>query len=256
MAKVSPVTKLAILVGIVAIPYLLWTSSSGTPTGVAGVPKDRAAQAAAPEAADDAVPKRRELPALQTFAAMVERPLFTPTRRLVRPVEAPVTEPEPQATAEEPGPDGPPATPRPDLHFFGTMRHGKTFAALVTRQLTGPRFDLLVGSPAGTPMDRAIGPEGTIVQVSAHSEYVQTFVQRITSVTSVVTAGPLQLPGVTVSTSPMWPASEDSVGSDDQRGLAGSTTAVAAEYARVVVSALVAMTSATRRLPTSPATGT
>src|SRR3954471_16044869 len=133
MAKVSPVTKLAILVGIVAIPYLLWTSSSGTPTGVAGVPKDRAAQAAAPEAADDAVPKRRELPALQTFAAVVERPLFTPTRRLVRPVEAPVTEPEPQAAAEDPGPDAPPATPRPDLHFFGTMRHGKTFAALVTR---------------------------------------------------------------------------------------------------------------------------
>src|SRR3954464_15740670 len=133
MAKVSPVTKLAILVGIVAIPYLLWTSSSGTPTGVAGVPKDRAAQAAAPEAADDAGPKRREPPALQTFAAVVERPLFTPTRRLVRPVEAPVTEPEPQATAEDPGPEAPPATPRPDLHFFGTMRHGKTFAALVTR---------------------------------------------------------------------------------------------------------------------------
>ena len=106
MAKVSPVTKLAILVGVVAIPYLLWTSSSGTPTGVAGVPKDRAAQAAAPEAADDAVPKRRELPALQTFAAVVERPLFTPTRRLVRPVEAPVTEPEPQATAEDSRPRG------------------------------------------------------------------------------------------------------------------------------------------------------
>ena len=133
MTKVSPVTKLAILVGVVAIPYLLWTSSSGTPTGVAGVPKDRAAQASAPEAADDAVPKRRELPALQTFAAVVERPLFTPTRRLVRPVEPPITEPEPQATTEDPGPEAPPATPRPDLHFFGTMRHGKSFAALVTR---------------------------------------------------------------------------------------------------------------------------
>jgi hypothetical protein len=135
MTKISPVTKLAILVGVVAIPYLLWTSSSGTPTGVAGVPKERAAQASAPEPADDAVPKRRELPALQTFAAVVERPLFTPTRRLVRPVEAPATEPEPPpaATTEEAAPEAPPTTPRPDLRFFGTMRHGKTFAALVTR---------------------------------------------------------------------------------------------------------------------------
>src|SRR3954453_23948774 len=111
MAKVSPVTKLAILVGVVAIPYLLWTSSSGKPTGVAGVPKDRAAQAAATEAADDAVPKRRELPALLAPAAVVERPLSPPPRRLVRPAEAPVTEPEPQATTEESGPEAPPATP-------------------------------------------------------------------------------------------------------------------------------------------------
>jgi hypothetical protein len=62
-----------------------------------------------------------------------------------------------------------------DQGSFGWRVQG--WIALVVRQVKGPRVDLLLGSPAGTPMDRAIGPAGNVVTVAAHSEYVQSFVQ-------------------------------------------------------------------------------
>ncbi len=136
----SPVTKLSILAGAVAVPYLLWTAPGSSPPAVARPPV-RAAEdvgtgpglAATAATAPTAEPaRRRALPSLQTFAAVVERPLFAPTRRFVRPVDAP--EPEPVAEAgEEVLPEPAAAGPgRPDLRFFGTVRQGGKVAALVT----------------------------------------------------------------------------------------------------------------------------
>lgn len=157
MKNWSPLTKLLLGVAVLAVPYLLWTSGGGDgPAAPAGVSQARrSADAASPaDAAGDAGPaedegRRRTLPPLQNFAAVVERPLFTPTRRLVRPVDPVAAEPEPpaQAGGEEEPAEAVPQTPRPDLHFFGTLRRGGEVKALVTKQ-GGAGVDVLgVGDP-------------------------------------------------------------------------------------------------------------
>ncbi len=142
MAGWSPLTKLLLLIAVLAVPYLLWTMSEETP-GVAQA--RRASPLAATTAAIAAEPAEmvepRSLPPLQTFAAVVERPLFTPSRRLVRPVEITAVEPEPEpegapeegSPAAETEPEEEPVT-RPDLRFFGTVRRGREVTALVTRE--------------------------------------------------------------------------------------------------------------------------
>ena len=136
MAGWHPLTKLLLLLAVLAVPYLLWTMSEDTP---AVVQARRAGPLGATpaEAAEPPVVEPRSLPPLQTFAAVVERPLFTPSRRLVRPVELPPSEPEPELEAEpaveEEEPAAEPVTP-PELRFFGTVRRGREVTALVTRE--------------------------------------------------------------------------------------------------------------------------
>jgi hypothetical protein len=155
-ARWSPVTKIAILGAAIAVPYLLWTApDSGTPavarpparaaeeagTGPAGA----AVTAAAPT---EAAARRRALPPLQAFAAVVERPLFAPTRRFVRPVDPQAPEPEAVAEVEEAPPEPEATGPeRPDLRFFGTVRQGGKMAALVTGESGVER--LRVGDTVG-----------------------------------------------------------------------------------------------------------
>jgi Tfp pilus assembly protein PilP len=142
MAGWSPLTKILLLIAVLAVPYLLWTMSEETP-GVAQArresPLGATTAAIAAESAEMVEP--RSLPPLQTFAAVVERPLFTPSRRLVRPVEITAVEPEPEPEAQteegsaeaETEPEEEPVT-RPDLRFFGTVRRGREITALVTRE--------------------------------------------------------------------------------------------------------------------------
>ena len=82
----------------------------------------------------------------------------------------------------------------------------------------------------------------------------QTLVQRMITVVSVVTTGPLQVPGVAVTVSPtlLLPAI---VGSVFQRGPAIVATAVSAERAEAEPSTLDAVLTTTIFLPTSAATG-
>jgi Tfp pilus assembly protein PilP len=152
-ARWSPVTKLSILGAAVAVPYLLWTApDSGAPAVArpparavedAGTGPAGAAATAPAEAA-----RRRALPPLQAFAAVVERPLFAPTRRFARPVDAQAPEPEAVAEAEDAPPEPEAAGPeRPDLRFFGTVRQGGKMAALVTGEAGVGR--LRVGDAVG-----------------------------------------------------------------------------------------------------------
>jgi hypothetical protein len=156
MTRWHPATKLLVLLAAVAIPYLLWTSSDGASPAVAQAGRTgetsatavAAAAAASAEVAAEAAAvaaERRVLPPLQTFAAAVERPLFTPTRRLVRPVEAPP--PDEPAPEEEPevAEAGPPEIGRPELRFFGTIRQRGRVTALVTREGEPAMEQLAVG---------------------------------------------------------------------------------------------------------------
>jgi hypothetical protein len=115
----------------------------------------------------------------RAFAALVERPLFTPTRRLVRPVEAPPTEPEPQAAApdEAPPPEAPSGTPRPDLRFFGTMRHGKSYAALVTRPGENGSQALAVGDTVDDWKVAEVDRDRLVLQHDAERYTLSIFVK-------------------------------------------------------------------------------
>jgi hypothetical protein len=75
---------------------------------------------------------------------MVERPLFTPSRRLVRPLE-PSPEPEPMGE-EEPVVEAVASIERPDLRFFGTVRQRGRVTALVTREDRASMEQLAVGA--------------------------------------------------------------------------------------------------------------
>lgn len=155
-----PGTKLLLLGAALAIPYLLWTGEdSGSPAIVAAVDRAGEAGAAAP-AADPgapappgaaASPGPRALPTLQTFAAVVERPLFAPTRRFIRPVGPPAQEAEPEIPEEAPAEVAEASSPeRPDLRFFGTIRRGAKVAALVTGGEGGDGIERLeVGDAVG-----------------------------------------------------------------------------------------------------------
>ena len=80
-----------------------------------------------------------------------------------------------------------------------------------------------------------------------------TLVQRISSVVSETTTGPLQVPGVIVTPSPTRPALLEISGSVRQRGPASVATVVSADRAEALPSTLLAVWTTTNVLPTSAA---
>lgn len=144
MTTWHPATKLLVLAAAVGVPYLLLTGPEAPVVAEAARP--------APEAADLAPPASEPppfvLPPLERIAAVVERPLFSPSRRMPVP-----TEPEPEAVeataeaVEEPVLE--PEVDRPDLHFFGTVQRSGEAAALVTDAQTGAVAHLKPGDTVG-----------------------------------------------------------------------------------------------------------
>ena len=105
-ARWHPATKLLMGAALLVVPYLWWTSepdSGAVPaTGPAGTPSAAAVGAPAPSLAPYV------LPPLEHFTAVVERPLFSPTRRM-----PPLPEPssEPQSEPAETPADTPKSMP-------------------------------------------------------------------------------------------------------------------------------------------------
>jgi general secretion pathway protein N len=148
--KWHPATKLLLLGSLLVVPYLLWTRQDAG-TGVAAPTARDAGTVAAAAAVAEPPPAALEpyaLPPLERFAAVVERPLFSPTRRM-----PPLAEPaaEPQAEPESaPPPVAAPAGPEePELRFFGTVRQGDRAAALVTFPATNAVARLAPGDRVG-----------------------------------------------------------------------------------------------------------
>ncbi|MFO1071220.1 MAG: hypothetical protein U1E17_00595 [Geminicoccaceae bacterium] len=145
-ARWHPATKLLMGAALLVVPYLWWTSepdSGAVPaTGPAGTPSAAAVGAPAPSLAPYV------LPPLEHFTAVVERPLFSPTRRMP-PLPEPSSEPqsEPAETpADTPAPSGP---AEPELRFFGTVRDRGQMAALVTFPSTNAVARLAPGDKVG-----------------------------------------------------------------------------------------------------------
>lgn len=146
MTNWHPATKFLLLAAVPAVAYLLWSGSDEQPPAVvANVARPQPAESASPAAAADANASAFELPPLERFTAVVERPLFSPTRRmpvLTAPAEAA------QPTAEAP-PSGPTGPDEPQLRFFGTESRGGTASALVIFLATSKVGRLVPGDMVG-----------------------------------------------------------------------------------------------------------
>jgi hypothetical protein len=143
VSKWHPATKLLALVGLLVLPYLLWTrTEEDAAPAVASVARavtlDEGAEAANP------TPPLVVLPPLERLTEVVERPLFSPTRRMPPPPrqEAEAAPAEPELPAAR-GPA------EPELRFFGTVRQGGTAAALVTYPATAQVARLQPGDLVG-----------------------------------------------------------------------------------------------------------
>lgn len=147
MTTWHPATKLLLLAAVLAVPYLLLTRPE-TPAAVAAraVPTDTAPSEPVedPDSAVSVVPYA--LPPLEQFTAVVERPLFSPTRRMPPPEEPEVAEAPTTAAPVVRRETGP---AEPELHFFGTIRQAGKVAALVSFPDTGAVARLIPGETVG-----------------------------------------------------------------------------------------------------------
>lgn len=141
MAKWHPATKFLVAISLLAGPYLFWTrTEEPAPAIAASVTR---AEPSATDTAAEQPPAPYVMPPLESFTAVVERPLFSPTRRMPNPppeVDTPVAE----APAAEPS--GP---AEPELRFFGTVTQGGVAAALVTFPSTSEVARLRPGDMVG-----------------------------------------------------------------------------------------------------------
>ena len=137
MTKISPITWVALAIGVIAIPWL-WLSGDTPPPE--GGPVRREAPAAPPSAASETTPSgapAASRPPFASYTAIVERPLFSPLRR---PPSTPPTEPEPAVapevpldTIEEEPPIGEPL-PEPSLRLVGTLVDAQGRALAIVEQ--------------------------------------------------------------------------------------------------------------------------
>jgi hypothetical protein len=148
VTKWHPATKLLLLAAALAVPYLLWTRDEDVPPAVAASVARPAAEApeAATGAPGEAPADAFVLPPLERFTAVVERPLFSPTRRLPVPTAPVVAEASAPAPTPEPIAAGP---AEPELRFFGTVREHGAAAALVTYPATAEVARLAPGDTVG-----------------------------------------------------------------------------------------------------------
>jgi hypothetical protein len=139
-----PATKALGLLALLVLPYLLWTGSDESTTPVvASVARAVTSDSAA--AGAPTPPAAFELPPLEKLSEIVERPLFSPTRRMPLPPPRVASSTGPAAT-EAPAVSGP---AEPELRFFGTVRHAGTAAALVTYPGTAQVARLEPGDQVG-----------------------------------------------------------------------------------------------------------
>jgi hypothetical protein len=139
-----PATKALVGVAIVALPYLAWTSLGEAPAAIALVQRTEPAATVVTQAPAQPieVTALRQLPPLDRFTTMVERPLFSPTRRpvlvTIEPAAAAEAEIEEDVAAE-------PVDGAPAVRFVGTIGQDGAMTALVLREADPTVAKLVVG---------------------------------------------------------------------------------------------------------------
>lgn len=138
-----PATRGLLGIGVIALPYLAWTSLAETPAPVAGVVPPPAAQEAAVIADPQAdEPLIQRLPPVDRFNAMVERPLFSASRR---PAVVPVSVGPADAVRPESVSGGPQGTGQPAIRFVGTVGQDGAMTAVVIRNAKGDAIRVAAG---------------------------------------------------------------------------------------------------------------
>jgi hypothetical protein len=130
-----PATKALVGVALVALPYLAWTSLGEAPAAVAVAVAPRAVSADRPAAVPsgpEEAPSLRQLPPIDRFSVMLERPLFSASRR---PLAVAEVEPEagPEDGAAEQMAIDEDADGAPPVRFVGTVGQHGAMSALVLR---------------------------------------------------------------------------------------------------------------------------
>lgn len=128
-----PITKLVAVLGGLALAWLWWTGddiqtgmASDDPAGT--VPVAHAEPVSVPEVrpVPDGALFARALPSIEAFNGMLERPLFSPTRRPA------LLEPEPAVMGVPSAPIEPAAGPRPPyIRFIGSVEEAGAVRAFV-----------------------------------------------------------------------------------------------------------------------------
>lgn len=121
-----PVTRLLVVVGALVIPYLLWTGADEWPAQRAVAPASRPDATTGEAAATGQAGVLPVLPPLESFAALVERPLFSPTRRPPPPAREPEAEP---AESE--------VDTAPRFQLVGTVTRQQEVFALILQETGG-----------------------------------------------------------------------------------------------------------------------
>jgi hypothetical protein len=137
MNRISPITWVAVAIGVIAIPWLWLSGDSPSPDGG---PIRRDSPAAVRTNDDQTAGQRRAAPSrppLDSYTAIVERPLFSPLRRPasvpsagVEP--APELDVQPDPIEEEP-PVGEPLA-EPNLRLVGTLVDAQGRALAIVEQ--------------------------------------------------------------------------------------------------------------------------
>ena len=138
MRSWHPLSKLTIVIGLAGLGVVWWldqgwpgdarvavavaSSADGTPPAVFTAGRERLPAGAAPPAQGS-----RALPPVDAFASMVDRPLFSPARRPLEPVDdTPIElEPEPWIVEPEAGPH------YPEVSFIGSIEENGRVRALL-----------------------------------------------------------------------------------------------------------------------------
>lgn len=165
MSSWHPSSKIVVACGTLAIGWLLLEGSSEAPATVAAArPRPPGEAVGAP--ADPALgvilraTQRLDLPPPEAFAAVLERPLFTPSRRPARavvPVAAVASDPEPELEAER-------QAEEPPFRLVGTVSRRGRSEALVAPAAGGELARLGPGAELEGWVVTEIGPDHVEVE--------------------------------------------------------------------------------------------
>ncbi len=128
-----PITKLVAVLGVLALAWLWWTNdefqtgmASADPAGTVPVVQPETVAVPDTRPAADRALFARALPSIEAFSGMLERPLFSSSRRPA------LVEPELALTDSPSAPIEPAAGPRqPSIRFIGSVEEAGTVRAFV-----------------------------------------------------------------------------------------------------------------------------